>query len=121
MVGRSAGLRQHGEHVFEGLLELRHQALATKLLLFVPADVAGDEHNASGSDCDSVGVSDGRRPTLRQQNRHEMLSSIYSNMAPPGAAALNDMPINEQGRRWKLTQGPTNASIAPVLLDARGI
>jgi hypothetical protein len=50
-----------------------------------------------------------------------MLSSIYSNMAPPGAAGFNDMPINEWGRRWKLNQGPTNASIAPVLLDARAI
>jgi hypothetical protein len=50
-----------------------------------------------------------------------MLSSIYSNMAPAGAGALNDMPINEQGRRWKLNQGPTKAWIAPVLLDARGI
>jgi len=50
-----------------------------------------------------------------------MLSSIYSNMAPLGAAALNDMPINEPGRRRKLNQGPTNVSIAPVLLDARAI
>jgi len=50
-----------------------------------------------------------------------MLSSIYSNMAPPGAAAFNDMPINERGRRWKLNQGQTNASIAPVLLGARAI
>jgi hypothetical protein len=121
MVGRSTGLRQHGDHVFERLLELRHQVLATKLLLFVPADLTGDEHNASGSDCDSVGVSDGRRPTLRQQNRHETLSSIDSNMAPPGAAAFNDMPINERGRRWKLNQGQTNAPISPVLLDARAI
>jgi hypothetical protein len=50
-----------------------------------------------------------------------MLSSIYSNMAPPGAATFNDMPINERGRRWKLNQGQTNASIVPVLLDVRAI
>jgi len=50
-----------------------------------------------------------------------MLSSTLSNVAPLGAATLNDMPINEQGRRWKLNQGPTNVSIAPVLLDARAI
>jgi len=46
-----------------------------------------------------------------------MLSSIYSNMAPPGAAAFNDMPINERGRRWKLNPGQTKASIAPALLE----
>jgi len=50
-----------------------------------------------------------------------MLSSILSNMAPSGAAAFNDMPINERGRRWKLNQGPVDASIAPVLLAARAI
>jgi hypothetical protein len=50
-----------------------------------------------------------------------MLSSIYSNMAPPGAAAFNDTPVNERGRRWKLYQGQTNASIAPVLLDTQAI
>jgi hypothetical protein len=50
-----------------------------------------------------------------------MLSSTLSNVASLGAAALNDMPINERGRRWKLNQGQVNASIAPVLLDAQGI
>jgi len=50
-----------------------------------------------------------------------MLSSIYSKIAPPGAAAFNDMPINERGRCWKLNQGQTNVSIAPVLLDAPAI
>src|SRR5208282_1510583 len=50
MVGRTASLRKHGEYVFERLFELRDEVLATKLLLLIPTDLAGNEDNASGSD-----------------------------------------------------------------------
>jgi len=43
---------------------------------------------------------------------------LYRTWRRFGATALNDMPINERGRRWKLNQGQTNAPISPVLLDA---
>ena len=56
-------LREHGKHVLERLLELRDQLLAMELLLVIPADLTGDEHDAARGDTDPVGVAGRRRPT----------------------------------------------------------
>src|SRR5215831_2122935 len=70
MLGRASSLRENREDVLESLLELLSQVLAGKPLLLVPAYLAGDEHKASGGGDDAVGVSNGRCPTRREQNRH---------------------------------------------------
>src|SRR3974390_952401 len=60
VVGTATGLREHGKHVLQRLLELRDQLVAVKLLLFIPADLACDEPNPTGGNSDPVRITDGR-------------------------------------------------------------
>ena len=65
MLGTTAGLGEHREHVGERLLELRRDVGGVKTLPGVPAHLSGDEHDAPGRHGDAVGIADGRRPALR--------------------------------------------------------
>ncbi len=64
----TAGLRQNGEYVFERLLELRNEFFALEILIGVPADLAGNEHDAARRHTDAVGIADRRQPAGWMEN-----------------------------------------------------
>ena len=68
MLRLAAGLRQDRQDVLERLLELRHELLALKFLIGVPADLAGDEYDAAGRHADAVGIADRRQPAGRKKH-----------------------------------------------------
>src|SRR5208282_5100246 len=81
VLGRAAGLGEHGENVFESLLELGDKFVALEPLRRVPAHLACDEYDAPGRRLDPVGISDRRRPPGGKQNAHRhgvLLNAVVS-------------------------------------------
>src|SRR6185503_6243412 len=65
----AARFGEHGEDIFKGLLKLSGNVFRLEALLGIPADLAGDEHQAPGGG-DAVGIADRRFPAARQQDAH---------------------------------------------------
>jgi hypothetical protein len=58
----AASLGENGKDILERLLELWNQQFALEMLLSIPSDLAGNEHDLAGWDAYSVGVTDRRPP-----------------------------------------------------------
>src|SRR5690606_33445781 len=87
-----ARLGEDRNDVAQRLFELRRDLFGVESLLLVPADLAGDEHDASGLDLDAVRVADRRGPSFRKQGSHAQGLLVL-------AVALNRCSAADRGRR----------------------
>jgi hypothetical protein len=60
VIGLAPCFGKNGEDIFERLAELRNEFIALKMLIGVPADLAGNEHGTTRSHADAVGIADWR-------------------------------------------------------------
>ena len=109
---RAARFPYDRDDVLEGLADLRDEVLAFELLFGIPADLAGDENEASRGD-NPVGVAPGALPVLRMQEVEWRVLSAHS----PGSA-LAVLAPGRSRKRWILPVCVFGS--APVNLMERG-
>src|SRR5262249_27173461 len=109
---RAARFPHDRNDVLEGLADLGDEILAFELLLGVPADLTGNEHEASRAG-NPVGVTLGTLPGLRMQ---EVQRRVLSAHARGSASAV--LAAGRSRKRWILPVCVFGS--APVNLMERG-
>ena len=61
-------LCKNGEDILERLLELRNEIIALKMLIGIPANLTGNEHNSARRRTDAVCIADRRQPAGWMEN-----------------------------------------------------
>ena len=65
----AARLCKNGENIFKRLLELRNKLIALKMLIGIPANLTGYEHNLARRHAYAVCIADRRFPSLWMKNK----------------------------------------------------